>query len=236
MLSGRSYPSIGAEAQLETGYNQRLWGEGPGKNKKNVLYGLVRPSFALASSAVINTAKTKIELYPISFIGLVYGHEDIRSDYDKFPFFDCENVRCEGSIIRDYFQARMALGAGPVVFSGLLERSRNSYSVDDRDPSNPPAEFRFVTLVRPNNDEHYRSQYVLGMKSKYGTIIGVTEYVHFERSLQYNKMSFLGLTSRSKKNILWLVGAGTFESSHVAQGAIFVLQLKKSFISSSQLF
>ncbi len=236
MLSGRSYPSFGAEAQFETGYNQKLWGEGPGKNRKNVLYGLIRPSFAVATSAVINTTKARLELYPISFIGIVYGHEDIRSEYDKFTFFDCDKTRCKGSIIRDYFQARMALGAGPLVFSGLLERARNSYSADSRDADNPPGEFRFVTLVNPKNDEYYRAQYVLGLKTRIGTLVGVTEYVHFDRSRQFNKMNILGLTGKYKKNNIWLLGAGTFESSHVAEGGIIVFQIKRSFIRSSQLF
>lgn len=236
MLSGRSHPSLGAEFGLEAGYNQILWGDGPGKKKNKVLYGLIRPSFGVASSAVINTHRTKLEFYPISFLGIVYGHEDIRSKYDKFDFFDCENVRCEGGIVRDYFQARMALGAGPVVFSGLLEQARNSYTTDPRDADNPPGEFRFVTLVNPGNDEHYRSQYVLGYKTSIGMIAGVTEYVHFARSHEYNKMEILGLTGRYKRNFVWLFGTGSFESSQIPRGAIIVMQLKYSFISSSQLF
>lgn len=234
--SFRSHPSVGGEVEIEAGYNQLLYGSGPGDAGKNVLYGLARPSVALASSGVINAAKAKFELYPVSFLGVVVGHETIQSDYNEFTFFDCENeVRCTGEIKRDYVQGRMALGAGPVVVSALVEESRNSYSAD-KEGARPPGEFRFVVLANPEFDNHYRSQYVLGFKTSFGTLAAITEYVYFKESKTYNRMNLIGLTAKFARTYNWVLGAGSFESSEIDPGGIVVFQFKYSFAPSDKLF
>jgi hypothetical protein len=85
-VQGRSLPSFGAELYADGGYGQLLWGKK--ENNKDFLFGLVRPALGASTSAVINSAKAELEIYPISILGFVAGRQIIHSNFD-FPFFDC---------------------------------------------------------------------------------------------------------------------------------------------------
>ena len=121
--AARSWPSLGPEVNLESGYNFVFWGEG---NKRNPLYGLIRPSFIIRSAAVINSLDARFEFYPISFISLALGHKYINSNWDRFNFYDCKKVRCKGEIHRDYLEFKMAMSFSGITTVGKILMSRNS--------------------------------------------------------------------------------------------------------------
>ena len=235
MTSLRSTPSVGGEVEIEAGYNQLLWGQGPGNSGSNVLYGLLRPSLTLASSGVINSAKARLEFFPVSFVGLAAGHEQVQSDFDGFTYFDCEQMRCKGEISRNFLQANLGLAIGPLVMLAFLEDSRNSYS-EGKDPNQSPGEFRYIVLANPKSDRHHRTQYALGWKTELGTFAGMSDYIYFEKSKQYSKMNLLVLSAKFSQNYDWMFGAGELESSELAPGAIGVFQLRYFFSPSSKLF
>ena len=56
-IQGRTLPSFGAELYADSGYNFLMWGKKD--QPKDVLYGLIRPSFGASSSAVINSIKSE---------------------------------------------------------------------------------------------------------------------------------------------------------------------------------
>lgn len=230
----RSYPSLGAELEIEGGYNQILWGEGPGASD-NIMYGLARPSLSLLSSGVINGVNAKFELFPVSFIGMAMGREEIQSDYDEFTYFDCQLTRCKGSIKRDYIQFKSALSAGPLIASGQIEMARNAYS-EGKDSDSRPGEYRYIVLANPKSDTHYRSVYFLGLKTEAGTLGAFTDYIVFEESDQYSKMDLLMFNKRFFKKLSATAGAGAFESSLVARSFIGVLYFTYYFAPSSKLF
>lgn len=233
--SFRSYPSLGGQANIQSGYNLLLWGSGPGANKKNPMYGLLRPAVTVASSAVINNYDARIEFYPISFIGLIAGKKYIKSDYENFTFFDCDKVRCMGTLERQYTQIKMALGYGRVLAMVNLIQATNTYS-DEKDEGKPVAEFRFAALANPERDKMYRSQYLLGIKHNNKGILGVVaEYVSFSESGQTNNMDLLIYTTKPQATT-YVFGIGQFSSSHQAKGLIGVFQMKTDFIPSHKMF
>jgi len=230
--SMRTYPSVGGELFAESGYNMVLWGAG---EKSNPLYGLIRPALKLSSSAVINQYDARIELYPISFIALIAGHQYIKSDFDKFTFFDCDVIRCKGTISRDYFQGKMALAFGPIVAMGNVKIARNSY--DDQDDTNlPVGEFKFVTLANAGFDTMYKSRYLLGWKLDGGAMIGLmADYAKFSESKQEYHMDLMIYTAKSN-DTTYVIGLGNFESTHQGKGVIGVFQFKTDFLPSKKLF
>lgn len=231
----RSYPALGGEVNAQSGYNLLLWGSGPGSDKKNPLYGLLRPAISAASSVVVNNYDARIELYPISFLGLVMGKKHIKSDYEDFPFFNCDEVRCKGTIDREYTQIKMALGYGKVLAMFNIIHSKNTYN-DEDDEGKPVAEFRFATLANPEEDTMYRSQYMLGMKHNNKGILGVVaEYVSFADSDQTHNMDLLIYTTKPK-DTTYVFGLGQFSSTHQAKGLIGVFQMKTDFIPSHKMF
>lgn len=225
----RSYPSLGGEAYVHTGYNFVFWGKG---DKRNPLYGLIRPALELTSSGVINAINPRIEFYPISFLGVARGRQYIYSNYDEFTFFDCDTSRCKGSLDKDYTEFKMAMAFKGITAMGLVRISDNTYSGDE---SMPVAEFRSATLVNPGVEEEYYSQYVLGYQTKRSLIGAVVEYIKFDRSKQYYK-SYLGIYNPRFGKTSLILGAGTFESSHQAKGFIAVFKINYDILPSKKLF
>lgn len=230
-FGARTYPAFGFETFAELGYNQLLYGSAPGKG---IFYGLVRPSLRLASSAVINSYDAKLEVYPISIIGFAAGHQYIKSDFEEFPFYDCEEIRCSGELKKDYVHMRAVLGFGPLVAIGMVEESRNTYN----DPDNenlPVAEFRFAIRANPGSDENVRNQYILGYKLDKDMLAAISEYVYFKESEQFHKLNLLAYVSNGlKSNITY--GIGTFESTEQNIGAVGVIRYIYRFTPSFKLF
>lgn len=227
----RTYPGFGFEGFGEIGYNQLLYGDAPGKG---IFYGLIRPSLRLASSAVINSYDAKLEVYPISIIGFAAGHRFIKADFEDFPAFDCDEIRCSGELKKDYVHMRAVLGFGPIVAIGMVEESRNSYN----DPSGeglPVAEFRFAIRANAESDENTRSQYILGYRLDRDMIAAITEYVYYKESEQFHKLNLLGYISQGERsNITY--GLGTFESSDTNISAVGVIRFIYRFTPNYKLF
>jgi hypothetical protein len=234
--AARTYPAIGAEVSGAIGYNHILWGKSPkDETKKNPLYGIIRPILSASSSVVVNSYDARLEVYPISFMGLVAGRAHTRSDFEKFPFFDCEKVRCKGTMDRDYFMFKMALGHKSILAVGNVSVSRNQYN-DPTGENLPVGEFRFATLASPGSDQMYRSQYILGYKLSSDDLIGVVaEYVEFADANQSHNMDLL-VYSTKKKDTTYIWGLGQFSSTHQPKGLIMVLQWRSDIMNSSVLF
>jgi len=154
-IQGRTLPALGAELYAESGYNQLLWGK---KNEpKDFLYGLIRPSVQLTSSAVINAAKAEVELFPLSIIGFSAGSQIIHSNFD-FPFFDCDIVDCDGEFRRNFVEAKMVLGAKGFIALG-------NYKIDTltgNDSSKPMADWRNVIVGNNKRDTQIEKKLLLG--------------------------------------------------------------------------
>lgn len=208
-----------------------MYGDAPGKG---IFYGLIRPSIKGSTSAVINSYDLKLEFYPISFIGFVVGHQKIQSDFDGFPFFNCDEIRCKGELKRDYVQFRTALGFGPIVAMIMTEESRNIYD-DPEDEALPVAEFRFAVRANPDYDEYGRYQYMFGFKDQDQMYALVTEYTYFNKSKQYNKMNLVAYQTKAENsNVIY--GIGSFESTDQKKGTIAVVQYVYRFSPSFKLF
>lgn len=231
----RTYPSLGAEVNAQIGYNFLLWGKGPGQNKKNYMFGLLRPSINFNSSSVINGYDARLEFYPISFIGLAAGKRTNISNYDGFSFFNCEQVRCIGTLNRNYQEFKMALIIKKLVAVGTVVVSNNTYSDEDNE-RRPVAEFRFAMLANPKEDKLYRSQYIFGLSHSNNGIFGIAaEYVGFDKSGQTHNMDLLIYTTKAKKTT-YIFGIGQFSSTHQPKGLIGVFQMRTDFLPSSKLF
>jgi len=175
-----------------------------------------------------------MEFYPISIIGVAVGHQVIQSDFDEFPFYDCDEVRCTGELKKDYAHIRAVIGFGPIVAIGMVEESRNIYNDPNKDEL-PVAEFRFAIRANNDFDQNTRSQYILGYRLKNDMIGLVTEYVYFKESRQYNKMNLAVFQQKNNKhNVTY--GIGSFEATDQAIGMIGVVQYIYRFSPSFKLF
>jgi hypothetical protein len=227
--SFRSYPSIGAEINAESGYNLLLWGK---VNKKKPFYGFIRPAVTLSSSVVINSYDARIEFNPISFISIVRGYRHVASKFNEFSFYNCEQVRCTGDLKKDYTKLKFAMGAARILTMVELAMYNNEYTggTDEK-----VAEFRFATLADSQNDSMYHARYVLGFKHNTGLYGVMADYTLLNGSGDTYNMDLLIYTTKVDRS-LYTFGIGQFYTSQVEKGVIAVFQMKTKFIEGFSLF
>lgn len=228
-LQGRTLPALGAEVYADAGYSQLLWGKREAGDK-NVLFGLIRPAIGASSSAVINSVKAEVEIFPVSFIGVVIGRQYIHSNYD-FPFFNCDQVICQGDFTRNYVETKMALGAAGWVT--LL-----SYRYDTlRAPNNnrPLADWRHVIVGNPGEEVQVERKALVAKIIGHHMYGVLAENVRFEGSGE-SKESYAAVYQYKPEDVAYMIGAGTFRTSRQPMGLIFYFRINATLIPSLKLF
>jgi hypothetical protein len=228
-MQGRTLPALGAEVYADAGYSQLLWGERKAGDK-NILFGLIRPSIAGSSSAVINSIKAEIEVFPISFLGFAFGRQYIHSNYD-FPFFNCDEVICQGNYTRNYVETKMALGAAGWVT--LL-----SYRYDTlRAPNNsrPIADWRHVIVGEPGEEVQIERKALIAKMHGHHMFGVLAENVRFEGSGEF-KESYAAVYQYKPEAVAYMIGAGPFRTSREPLGLIFYFRVNANLIPSIKLF
>lgn len=103
---------IGAYLRAEMGYGQTIWGKG---DRSKPLYGMIRPVVRVQTSGIINSAQARLELYPISFLGVYVGKGIMSRQASNLDGFNCDIIICKASnISRNLWGAQMALKIGPI--------------------------------------------------------------------------------------------------------------------------
>jgi hypothetical protein len=227
-LQGRTLPALGAELYADSGYNQLLWGKK--ESPKDILYGLIRPSLGASSSAVVNSAKAEIEIFPISFIGLAVGRQYQNSNFE-FPFFDCEAVTCKGEYQRNYVESKMVLG-----FKGWI--LLGNYKVDtllSPDKRIPMADWRNVIVGEPGEEVQIDKKLMFG-KIFSNQMLGVLlENTRFEGSGE-RKESFAAIYQLRQKDTSYMMGIGAFHTDQQPMGFQFYFRIHHVALPSLKLF
>lgn len=227
-VQGRTLPGIGAELYADSGYGQLLWGKK--ENPKDVLYGLIRPSLGVSTSAVVNNAKAEIEIFPISFIGFAVGRQYQNSNFE-FPFFDCNAVTCKGEYQRNYVESKMVLG-----FKGWIVLG--NYKVDtllSPDEDVPMADWRNVIVGEPGEEVQIDKKLMVG-KMFSNKMVGVLiENTRFEGSGE-RKESFVGLYQVQQKDTSYMMGVGGFHTDQQPMGFQFYFRIHHVALPSLKLF
>lgn len=227
-IQGRTLPSFGAEIYAESGYNQLLWGKK--ENKTDFKYGLIRPSVAASTSAVINSIKGEVEFFPISILGLSAGKQIIHSNFN-FPFFDCTQIACTGQFERNFIETKMVLG-----FKGWI--AVGNYKTDtlnSPDPQRPMADWRNVIIGEADQEVQIEKKLLVGKMISHELFGVMYEHVQFQGSREM-KESFIGVYQTASKNNLYLVGAGTFHTNQQPMGLQIYFRIHHISLPSLKLF
>jgi hypothetical protein len=227
-VQGRSRPTIGAEAYVDSGLNKVFWGE---KNEpKDFLYGLIRPSLGVSTSAVINSAKAEIEIFPISFLGFSVGRQYMNSNFE-FPFFECKEVTCTGEFQRNYVEMKMALGLKGWILVGNYKVDTMTSPNDDE----PMADWRNVIVGNPGEEVQIDRKLLFG-KIFGNKLVGVlAEYTQFLGSREF-KESYAAVYQFKKNNTAYMFGAGSFYSSQQPTSLILYFRINHQYFPSLKLF
>jgi hypothetical protein len=227
-LQGRTLPGLGAELYADSGYNFVFWGKK--EEPKDILYGLVRPSFGVSTSGVINSVKAELEVFPISIIGFAVGRQILHSNYE-FPFFDCEEVTCRGEYLRNYVETKMVLGHKGWIALG-------NYKIDTLHSPNgerPMVDWRNVIVGEPGEEVQIEKKLLLG-KLFSNKMLGVLiENVRFEGSGE-RKESFAAVYQERHKDTSYLLGVGGFHTDQRPMGFQVYFRIHHVALPSLKLF
>lgn len=207
----RSYPA-GAMLTAQGGWSHKLWGtshEEPGLWK----YGYLRPWLQLQSIGVTSRAAAEIEVFPVSVLGFAAGSALSNRTTDRVDDFNCEWVRCDGGLSRDYLRSIAILGAGRWVLVGQARYDR-FYSNDAR-----PFREELSALVAKSGSDDLRTlgaalTYKLNENWRAGVLTSAQEFI---ASGSRNE-SLLGLGQWSDGQLRVSISAGTFVSTHQVRG------------------
>ncbi len=227
-LQGRTLPSFGAEIYAESGYNFVFWGQK--KAPKDILYGLIRPSIGGSTSAVVNSVKAEIEVFPISFLGFAAGRQFLNSNFE-FPFFDCEKVRCRGEYVRNFVESKMVMG-----FKGWVAMA--NYKVDtlrSPDHTRDMADWRNVIVGEPGEEVQIEKKLLVG-KLFSNKMVGILiENVMFVDSRE-RKESFAAIYQERYNETNYMFGVGGFHTDQQPMGLQVYFRIHHIALPSLKLF
>ena len=229
--SARSYPSLSGDLNANAGYSFPLWGT---PSKTSTMYGLVRPNINLDTSVVVSSYDANLTIFPISFIGLGLGKKEMKSNYDEFTYYDCETIRCKGSLNKVYTMAKIALAYGPLLGTYYYKHFNNEYD-DQKSQSLPVAEYEFALEVNPSEETQVQKTAFLGFKIAESTIGIVSNKVEFLKS---DKSYFLniGIFQTQLSMFKAIIGAGTLGSTDIKPNGVIVFKLTHHLWPSLALF
>lgn len=229
--NARSWPSISGAAGVDLGYNLPLWGE---ISKTNPMYGLLRLQASADTSVVVNSTDYRLSFYPISFVALGAGRSELKSSYDDFDYFDCEEVRCEGNLNKDYIFGKTILAYNSYVASFFYRVSRNSYN--DPDKTNlPVGEYSSVNIVQAGDEVSVLRSYFLGYTMGEKSFGFFSEQLEFLDSDQQSELNALIYRTKDEK-WQYTYGVGSQHSSvEKAQVTVFI-DITFEFMKNNAIF
>jgi hypothetical protein len=186
------------------GYGELLWGK---RDHGRFQYGYIRPGARIATSAVTHRAEVILDLYPISFFGFRFAHQQALrgSDIDTI---NCAAVSCRSWLGSTSVKAQAAAGYGPVFAVATLRYAIFEPAVEDR----PFADEVSALVGEQGGDNLASIEGVLGYSLDVTKSLGL--YYLGERMLgtgnTNNQQSLFGRW----KNGEWTytLGAGMYES------------------------
>ncbi|MBL6991174.1 MAG: hypothetical protein ISR65_15425 [Bacteriovoracaceae bacterium] len=224
-LEMRSYPSLGGNINFDAGYNYLFWGD-----NADIWYGLIRPSINFKSSLLLNGLEAKLEVYPISLLGIAVGYKwsDVNTD---FSFFDCGNsVYCQGQLTRGYITAKTGYAIDGFFLTAKANFEKLTFSKTDKKFAD------YIYALEGNNAKDYLgkleittgkvfSNYTIGLIGEFATM-------RLNKSLYRSYYLFIKKPIRKYSVI---VGGGSFQSDIQPIGAIIFINLSYIWAPNKKL-
>ena len=226
----RSYPGLGGSFALESGYNISLYGE----KSNQIYYGLLRPSLIHFESFVVRDTQYKLSFYPLKILEITVGKQNYISQYEKFSYYDCDNIRCRGEMSKDYTRGQMAIGLGRFFLTASYTYYLNTYSFDKEDPYKEVAEYDYGLFVQAKNEKQIRRNYITGINfesHRLGLIYQNDEFIESKKDATMRIIFF----EKTFGELKLTNGFGDFESTDQKKAFIYILKLSFIFKSSNNI-
>ncbi|MCO4794137.1 MAG: hypothetical protein KC493_10510 [Bacteriovoracaceae bacterium] len=180
----RSFPT-GFYINATGGYSLPVW-----KADDKVLYGYIRPSVTGQTSFVVNAAKAQVDINPISFLNLYAGKSYTDRNFNDLDTFDCVALVCDTKLKRDFYGARLALGAGPILVMGEAKWYRSE--LDEHHPGRQYADELSSLVSSAGSDTLFQRNLIVGFKFSPNYMVGyLGQFNEMRNTQQTSKMQIL---------------------------------------------
>lgn len=223
-LRARSYPSVGVNINTNLGYTFSLW-------DADLLSGLIRADLNHDSSFVINEASSRITFYPVKFIGIGHIHKFLKSDYERFTYFNCDKINCKSQIKEDITFGKLAFGLGNIV--SILEYRQGKHLINSK--KIPTADYNHALELNFRDDHSIRRDYFLGYKSQTLTTGLYHENLHYFKNSKNFEMT-LFLYELTNEKISYQLAFGNFVSSDINPSPLLITGITYTFAKKGILF
>jgi hypothetical protein len=209
---------LAAAAMGSLGYNALLWGT-PGKG--SIGYGFTRISLFARSSYFVSAGAARLELYPVSFLGLSAGAA-LSTRHTDLDTLDCSIVQCRGELTRLFAEAKLIFGAGPIFFVPYAKAER----LTSRDSGRPFGDEESNLAGMFHADSLLTYGGVLGVTLAHTWRVGVTGS-HQKMTDSGADNDFLaGFLSWTLQSLTIRGGAGVYRSSTADAGPTAFISVK----------
>lgn len=221
----RSFPT-GFYLKANGGYSLKFW-----KSKSDFLYGYVRPSLQVQTSAVVNVVNPHLDFNPISFVNLFAGYSYTNRNLSEISNFNCEDVICRGKLKRKYYGSRIALTFKKFLLLTGVRWTR----VHLQNPllTKGFADELSSTIASPGNDLLTQKTLIFGYQFTEKLLVGyLGQFNHMRNLDQDSKMHILLNRYSIAKNWEISAGPGIFETRTGAKNLTVLSLLNWNFKSA----
>lgn len=214
----RTKPIAGG-LQLNTGYNQLIWGD----TSTKPFYGFLRPNVTAFTAGQYNAYTYELEFYPVSFIGFEYGSESV-SNVGIYQDYDCEEFQCQKNFKNNYMRMNILFGYSFFFFKGTLQKQKVSAETKDKDFILP-----FIgSAINRGEDDVETRDLTFGLNFGYYSLIyqDIKATIETRKNTHRNRTVILGLKTTPFKTYL---SVGRFASHLVSTTTYFAVAASMSF-------
>lgn len=201
MTSVRGYPQ-GLSLTADLGKSLKLWGKDSG-----VLYGYMRPAVNFQTSALVNYATARVELFPISFLGAYYAQSKGWRSVEKLQGFDCENLSCDSGSDKTHYGINAALAFGNFKLVNFYNVSDLEYETDEISIAE-----ELSNLVVEKEDTLKNNISVIGYQVSSALMLGVLNSYYVTEKTKQSSNMLMGLGAYTKGKWVYQMGLGNFHS------------------------
>lgn len=231
----RSYP-LGGSAELNMGYSLVLWGQ-----SASPFLGYIRLATDIEGVVDYFSSTAKIEIFPVSFLGVRAGQAFSQSHLD-FDEFDCEVFLCRGKFTENFYEVPLFLAYSDFIFSSSYrvgnwrsdKDNMSALKTEFIDPtsglnlniSDQDTVKRARAILMYNLSENFR----LGYSETYYWADDLPEAMQGSQQVGRESHLWLGFLQYNLNDLSLMVGAGEYKSHLLPTDPTVIVSLNYSFI------
>jgi hypothetical protein len=197
-----------------------IWGEKKVNGEASHKYGYISPHVTAYTAGYLNGARIDVDIFPISFFGIRFGHETLFNN-KEYSAFECDVYNCLGGFDKSYIEIHGATKIKKVFYKFKIIRQ----DIHQRDIYKPNFVDALTGLVAKNyGDSFFVDHHTLGyLISDKWVISTLYIYARAQNIINNSDQTTVNITYFKDKKWTYNFGLGSFRSSAKVRKATALL-------------